>query len=85
VIDRTYASELLTLDRLPMGRSAWIDHFVGCSEHVRRLQEMGLRQGMLVTVVRHGRPCIVRAGANRLCFRCSDLLGVLVRSHQTAS
>ena len=85
MIDRTYADELIPLDRISPGQFAQIDRFVGCAEHVRRLEEMGLRQGMTVQVVRHGRPCIIRAGSSRICFRCSDLLGVLVRSQQLAT
>ena len=46
---------------------------------------MGLRQGVIVQMLRPGRPCIVRAGGNRLCFRCSELLGVLVHSCQVAN
>ncbi len=73
--------ELIPLDRLPPGRAAEIDHLVGQPAQVRRLEEMGLRKGATVEVVRCGQPCIVRAGGNRLCFRCSEVLGVLVRDY----
>ena len=80
LIDNVYGDTLTALDRVPAGRSVQVARLVGCPEHVRRLEEMGLRPGMVVQIVRRGRPCIVRAGGNRLCFRCSELLGVLVRS-----
>jgi Fe2+ transport system protein FeoA len=79
LIDRTLADELVPLDGLRPGQWARVDQLVGCPEHVRRLEEMGLRAGMLVQMLRRGRPCIVRAGGNRLCFRCSKRLGVWVR------
>lgn len=82
MIDRTRVCEPIPIDRLRPGQSAWIDRFVGCTEHVRRLEEMGLRPGMQVKVVRHGRPCIIRAGGYRLGFRCSDVLGVMVCREQ---
>ncbi|MHB0959934.1 MAG: FeoA family protein [Pirellulaceae bacterium] len=80
MINRTHADELIPLDRLSPGQIARIACLVGCPEHVRRLEEMGLRPGITVRMVRRGRPCIVCAGGNRLCFRCSDLLGIMVHS-----
>jgi Fe2+ transport system protein FeoA len=84
VIDHVHGEELIALDRVPPGQRVQIARLIGCPEHVRRLEEMGLRSGVVVQIVRRGRPCIVRAGGNRLCFRCSDLLGVLVHSCQVA-
>ena len=60
------------------GQTALVARLVGCPEHVRRLEEMGVRPGIRVQMLQRGKPCIVRAGVNRLCFRCSDLLGILV-------
>ena len=85
LIDTTHADELIPLDQLSAGQTARIARLVGCAEHVRRLEEMGLRPGTTVHMVRRGRPCIVRAGGNRLCFRCSDLLGIMVRSCQVTN
>lgn len=77
--------ELVPLDRLPAGQVAEIVRLEGRPEHVKRLQEMGLRQGMTVEVLRPGKPCIVRVGSNRLCLRQDSRLSVLVRILQTAS
>jgi ferrous iron transport protein A len=76
--------DLVPLDRLAAGRCAEIDRFEGCPEHIHRLEEMGLRRGTTVEVVRCGRPCILRVGGNRVCFRRSDLLSVLVRTRGSA-
>jgi Fe2+ transport system protein FeoA len=84
LIDRTYGDDLVPLDRLPPGQPAFIERFVGGAEQVRRLEEIGLRPGTKVQVVRQGRPCIVRAGGNRLCIRCSDLLSIWVRGPKVA-
>ncbi|MBM4089040.1 MAG: ferrous iron transport protein A [Planctomycetes bacterium] len=75
--------ELIPLDCVLPGRTAEVEQLVGCAEHVRRLEEMGVRRGTVVEVLRCGKPCIVRVGCNRLCFRCSDLLSVLVRDTHT--
>ena len=74
----------IPLDCLPPGRSAQIEQLVGCPEHVQRLEEMGLRQGTMVEMVRHGRPCIIRVGGYKLCFRRSDELSVQVRTPEIA-
>ena len=83
-MDRVADDGLISLDRLATGQTGRIERLVGCPEHVRRLEEMGLRPGITVRVLRCGKPCIIRVSGNRLCFRCSDSLGVLVRSHQVA-
>jgi Fe2+ transport system protein FeoA len=75
----------IPLDCLPPGRTGEISQLAGCPEHVQRLQEMGLREGTLVEMVRHGRPCIIRVGGYKLCFRRSDELSVQVRTLEIAS
>ena len=73
--------ELIPLDCLPAGASAKVGRLEGRPEHVKRLEEMGLRQGMTLEVVRPGRPCIVRIGCNRLCLRQDTRLCVFVTAH----
>ena len=60
---------LLPLEKLPVGQGARVGQVVGQPEHVRRLRELGFRDGERVEVVRAGRPCIVQLGSKRLCFR----------------
>lgn len=45
---------------------------------VHRLEEMGLREGAAVRMVRAGRPCIVRVNDHRLSLRTSDDVLILV-------
>jgi ferrous iron transport protein A len=70
---------LLPLQLLPSGSSARIDQLLGRDEDVHRLQELGLRVGSRVEMVRGGSPCIVRLDGARLAFRQHDEISVLVR------
>jgi Fe2+ transport system protein FeoA len=54
-------------------------HVLGCPEHIRRVNEMGIRDGVQVEMVRSGTPCIIRTGMQTLCIRGTDLLNVLVQ------
>lgn len=76
--------DLMPLDQMPPGRCATIVRLSGCPDHVRRLEEIGLRRGTTVQIVRSGRPCIVRVNGNRLCIRCCELMHVWVRLQPTA-
>lgn len=76
-------------DQIPLhlllpGQQAEIFQLVGSVEQVHRLEEMGLRQGASVEMLQSGTPCIVRIGGNKLCFRQSEALSVLVRMIQVA-
>ena len=57
---------------------------VGPAEQVRRLEELGLRAGARLEMVRGGSPCIVRVDGSTLCFRDDELLRVLVRTRKSA-
>ena len=71
--------ELIPLHLLARGQSAEIGEFVGKPEQVHHLHELGLRSGMVVEMLQPGSPCIVQLGGQRICFRSSAALGVLVR------
>ncbi|NIP85583.1 MAG: ferrous iron transport protein A [Planctomycetales bacterium] len=71
--------ELLPLDKLGVGQPARVGQVVGHPEQVRRLRELGFREGELVEMVQAGRPCIVQLGSKRLCFRAAEVMGVLVQ------
>jgi len=79
--------DLVPLSTLSPGQSAKVRQVVGKTDQVRRLEELGLRHGVQLEMVRHGTPCIVRIGGpssrrsfggSKLCFRQSDLLQVMV-------
>ena len=72
-------SELIPLRALSAGQAAEIGDITGDPQHVHRLQELGLRQGKIVEMVQPGSPCIIRMAGQKLCFRPSEALNVLVR------
>jgi ferrous iron transport protein A len=81
MIRRTVAciDELIPVALLARGQSAEISQLIGRPEQVQRLQELGLRSGVQIEMIQPGSPCIVKLDEQRLCFRESDLVGILVR------
>ncbi|MCI0332566.1 MAG: FeoA domain-containing protein [Planctomycetes bacterium] len=75
--------ETIPITQLRRGEVADISQVVGSAEQVRRLEELGLRAGARLEVVRGGSPCIVRVGGAKLCFRHDELLHVLVTPRKT--
>lgn len=75
---------LIPLRALRPGQVAEVRQLVGQTGHVRRLQELGLRDGTRLEMVRSGQPCIVRVGNTTLCFRDVDSIEVLVAPRMTA-
>lgn len=75
---------LTPLNVLRPGQVAEVRQVVGTPEHVRRLEELGLRDGVRLEMVRPGSPCIVRIGASTLCLRNGDLLAVMVAPRMSA-
>jgi ferrous iron transport protein A len=69
---------------LGRGEVAEVVQLIGAPEHVRRLEELGLRDGARLEILRSGSPCIVRVAGTTLCFRDDDLLRVLVTPRKTA-
>lgn len=78
-VNTTHLDGLVPLSHLTIGQSARIRRIVGRPDHVHRLREFGLRDGMLIEMFRPGNPCIIRLGANKVCLRSDDLLDVLVK------
>lgn len=76
--------ELVPVTSLRRGQIAEIGQLLGAPEHVRRLEELGLRIGARLEIIRNGAPCIVRIAGSKLCFREDDSLRVLVRTRKTA-
>ena len=77
-------NELIPLHRLRKGEIAEIRQVTGQVEQVHRLHELGLGDGAEVEMVQSGSPCIIRLGSKKICFRATDILGVLVRPGVTA-
>jgi ferrous iron transport protein A len=76
--------EFITLSALRPGQVAEIGEVVGPLAHIRRLQELGLRTGAFLQMIRCGSPCILRVDGSTLCFRDDDSLRLMVRSRQSA-
>jgi ferrous iron transport protein A len=72
-------SDLIPLNRLRPGETALVADVLGNSDNVRRIKELGLRDGAAVTMVRSGSPCIIRLAGQTLCIRANGVLNVLVR------
>jgi Fe2+ transport system protein FeoA len=70
--------DLVPLHCLPAGNSARVVQILGCPEQVQRVQEMGIRDGSEIEMIRGGATCIIRAGMQTLCVRGNELLNVLV-------
>ncbi len=66
------------LQHLQPGQSARISRLVGHPEHVHRLREFGLCDGVHVEMFRRGNPCIILLAGNKVCIRADELLNVLV-------
>jgi Fe2+ transport system protein FeoA len=60
------------------GQSACIHRIVGHPDHVHRLHEFGLCDGVRIEMFRPGNPCIIRIAGNKICIRADELFSVLV-------
>jgi ferrous iron transport protein A len=80
----TAAHHWTSLRSLRCGQVADICQIAGPPEQVRRLEELGLRRGARIELVRGGSPCIVRVDGATFCFRNDDLLSVLVAPRMSA-
>jgi ferrous iron transport protein A len=74
----------LPISALRRGEVGEIAEVLGSPDQVRRLEELGLRDGVRLEVVRGGSPCIVRVAGATLCFRHDELLHVMVKPRMTA-
>ena len=71
--------DIIPLNRLRSGETASIVEVVGRSDQVQRIKELGLHDGVEITMIRSGSPCIIRLAGHALCIRANELLNVLVR------
>jgi ferrous iron transport protein A len=74
----------IPISALRPGEIAEIHEIVGPIEHIRRLEELGLRSGSVLEMVRSGSPCIIRVGGSKLCIRHDELLRVMVAPRMSA-
>jgi Fe2+ transport system protein FeoA len=76
--------ELMPLAVLRRGQVAEVGQLVGAPEQVRRLEELGLRTGARLEMIRSGAPCIIRVEGSKLCVREDGNSRVLVRTRMPA-
>jgi len=76
--------DLMPLAVLRRGQVAEVGQLVGAPEQVRRREELGLRTGARVEMIRSGAPCIIRIEGSKLCFREDENSRVLVRARMPA-
>jgi Fe2+ transport system protein FeoA len=71
--------DAVPLNFLRSGQCGTIDQVLGQPADVQRMEELGLRAGANIEVVCSGTPCIIQLAGQRLCFRASDFIRVMVR------
>jgi Fe2+ transport system protein FeoA len=71
---------ILPLERLKRGESATIADVSGNQGWVSRLEELGIRAGVRVTMVQPGSPALVEAGSGRFSLRLGDAIRILVET-----
>ena len=76
--------ESVPITLLAAGQVAEIQQLVGSPDRVRRFEELGLRAGARIEIVRAGSPCIIRVGDSRLCLREDTQVRVLAAPRKTA-
>ena len=83
-IARVVSANPRLIAALRPGQIAEVRQIAGRMEQIRRLEELGVRDGVIVEVVRAGTPCIIRVGGTRLCFRDGELCSVMVAARKSA-
>jgi ferrous iron transport protein A len=76
--------DAIPLTMLRCGEVAKVQQLVGAPESVRRLNELGIRSGVLIEIIRGGSPCILRVEGSTICFREDEQVRVLVSPRKTA-
>ena len=69
---------VVPLEFLSSGETGRVCSLDGVHEHVVRLEEMGLRAGVEVRMLRTGPPCLLAIDNQRITFRGEDAITVLV-------
>lgn len=71
-------SQIVPLEMLQESERGRVMELVGPDAERHRLQEIGLREGVTVRLVKPGQPCIVAIDGQRLSFRADPGTMVLV-------
>lgn len=76
------AMGLVPLELLKCGESGTIADVSGNEHWVCRLNEMGIRAGVRLTVLRSGSPTLLQVGSGRLSLRLNETIQILVQTHK---
>ena len=71
---------LIPLEMVGAGQAVEVVDLDGDPGWVGRIQELGIRIGACLRVLRPGSPCLLQVGDNRFCLRCASGSCVLVRT-----
>ena len=71
--------DLIPLGSLRAGQRALVEQVLGQADHVHRLEELGIRNGVSIEMLQAGTPCIVQLAGNKICFRGGETMSILVR------
>lgn len=77
--------QVVPLELLQAGEQGRICDLTGSPAFVHRLQEMGLREGAQVEMVRPGSPCILAVDHQRFSLRLDEAATVLVEVMRAGS
>ena len=78
MVASTPCESLLPLELMKAGESASIIELTGDSALVHRLQEMGLRSGAVIRMLKPGAACVVALDGKRLSLRLGGSLDIFV-------
>ncbi len=73
------SGEVVPLDMLRADEQAAIVEMVGDPRQIHRLEEMGLREGSSVRMVRPGSPCLLAIDSRRVSLRLDEATDILVK------
>lgn len=71
-------SQIIPLEMLRVNEAGRIVEILGPQDWIHRLQELGLRGGAIVRLVKSGEPAIIAIDGHRLSFRSEPNTTVLV-------
>jgi ferrous iron transport protein A len=71
--------DLIPLNRLRASETALVVEVAGHADQIQRIKELGLHDGVEITMIRSGSPCIIRSAGQTLCIRANESLNILVR------
>lgn len=79
------ANIVLPLELLNVGESGRVVEISAPNDWGHRLQELGVREGATVRMVRSGEPSIIAVDGHRFSFRCDPSTSILVEVAESTS